>query len=180
MPCDPILSCSGSCFVQHSRISRQAGRSGRGMACTPVDSEARFGENWRARDAGDRGAGEEERLDFNLSTLLIYGALYVTFYYLVLFQQGNVPNGAGSVDFIHSKAVIIPNFEDDASLWQQNWYDVPRDPGGRRDQRGAGGRARPAVADCAGRTRQLAGTVLFVLNMWWRVRMPPAAGPPAR
>ena len=49
---------------------------------------------------------------------------------LVLFQQGNVPNGAGSVDFIHSKAVIIPNFEDDASLWQQNWYDVPRDPGG--------------------------------------------------
>ena len=27
---------------------------------------------------------------------------------------------------------------------------------------------------------QLAGTALFVLNMWWRVRMPPAAAPPAR
>src|SRR5260370_21826343 len=26
----------------------------------------------------------------NLSTLLIYGALYVTFYYLVLFQQGTL------------------------------------------------------------------------------------------
>ena len=27
---------------------------------------------------------------------------------------------------------------------------------------------------------QLAGTALFVLNMWRRVRMPPAAAPPAR
>ena len=27
---------------------------------------------------------------------------------------------------------------------------------------------------------QLAGAVLFVLNMWWRVRMPPAAAPSAR
>ena len=27
---------------------------------------------------------------------------------------------------------------------------------------------------------QLAGTALFVLNMWWRVRMPPAAAPPTR
>ena len=27
---------------------------------------------------------------------------------------------------------------------------------------------------------QLAGALLFVLNMWWRVRMPPAAGPAAR
>jgi cbb3-type cytochrome oxidase subunit 1 len=27
---------------------------------------------------------------------------------------------------------------------------------------------------------QLAGTALFVVNMWWRVRMPPAAAPPAR
>jgi heme/copper-type cytochrome/quinol oxidase subunit 1 len=27
---------------------------------------------------------------------------------------------------------------------------------------------------------QLAGTALFVLNMWWRVRMPPAAAPPVR
>jgi cbb3-type cytochrome oxidase subunit 1 len=27
---------------------------------------------------------------------------------------------------------------------------------------------------------QLAGAALFVLNMWWRVRMPPAAAPPAR
>jgi hypothetical protein len=27
---------------------------------------------------------------------------------------------------------------------------------------------------------QLAGTGLFVLNMWWRVRMPPAAAPLAR
>jgi hypothetical protein len=27
---------------------------------------------------------------------------------------------------------------------------------------------------------QLAGTALFVVNMWWRVRMPPAAMPPAR
>ena len=27
---------------------------------------------------------------------------------------------------------------------------------------------------------QLAGTALFVLNMWWRVRMPPAAAPPGR
>src|SRR5262245_22895444 len=27
---------------------------------------------------------------------------------------------------------------------------------------------------------QLAGAAVFVLNMWWRVRMPPAAAPPAR
>ena len=27
---------------------------------------------------------------------------------------------------------------------------------------------------------QLAGSALFVLNMWWRVRMPPAAAPSAR
>ena len=27
---------------------------------------------------------------------------------------------------------------------------------------------------------QIAGTGLFVVNMWWRVRMPPAATPPAR
>ena len=27
---------------------------------------------------------------------------------------------------------------------------------------------------------QLVGTALFVVNMWWRVRMPPAAAPPAR
>lgn len=27
---------------------------------------------------------------------------------------------------------------------------------------------------------QLAGAALFVLNMWWRVRMPPAAVPPSR
>jgi len=27
---------------------------------------------------------------------------------------------------------------------------------------------------------QLAGAALFVLNMWWRVRMPPAAAPSAR
>jgi cbb3-type cytochrome oxidase subunit 1 len=27
---------------------------------------------------------------------------------------------------------------------------------------------------------QLAGAALFALNMWWRVRMPPAASPPAR
>jgi hypothetical protein len=27
---------------------------------------------------------------------------------------------------------------------------------------------------------QLAGTALFVVNMWWRVRMPPAAAPPTR
>jgi len=27
---------------------------------------------------------------------------------------------------------------------------------------------------------QLGGAALFVLNMWWRVRMPPAAAPPAR
>jgi cbb3-type cytochrome oxidase subunit 1 len=27
---------------------------------------------------------------------------------------------------------------------------------------------------------QLAGAALFVLNMWWRVRMPPAALPPTR
>jgi cbb3-type cytochrome oxidase subunit 1 len=27
---------------------------------------------------------------------------------------------------------------------------------------------------------QLAGTALFVMNMWWRVRMPPAAAPPGR
>ena len=26
---------------------------------------------------------------------------------------------------------------------------------------------------------QLAGASLFVLNMWWRVRMPPAATPPS-
>jgi hypothetical protein len=32
----------------------------------------------------------------------------------------------------------------------------------------------------AGGLCQLVGTALFVLNMWWRVRMPPAAGPPAR
>jgi heme/copper-type cytochrome/quinol oxidase subunit 1 len=27
---------------------------------------------------------------------------------------------------------------------------------------------------------QLAGTAVFVANMWWRVRMPPAAAPPLR
>jgi len=27
---------------------------------------------------------------------------------------------------------------------------------------------------------QLAGAALFALNMWWRVRMPPAAAPPSR
>ena len=27
---------------------------------------------------------------------------------------------------------------------------------------------------------QVAGAALFVANMWWRVRMPPAAAPPAR
>jgi heme/copper-type cytochrome/quinol oxidase subunit 1 len=27
---------------------------------------------------------------------------------------------------------------------------------------------------------QLAGAALFALNMWWRVRMPPAAAPPTR
>jgi len=27
---------------------------------------------------------------------------------------------------------------------------------------------------------QLAGAAVFVLNMWWRVRMPPAATPPSR
>jgi cbb3-type cytochrome oxidase subunit 1 len=34
------------------------------------------------------------------------------------------------------------------------------------------------VAIAAGGLGQLAGTSLFVANMWWRVRMPPAAGPP--
>jgi len=33
---------------------------------------------------------------------------------------------------------------------------------------------RPLVA--VGGLGQVAGTVLFVLNIWWRVRMPPAAG----
>jgi cbb3-type cytochrome oxidase subunit 1 len=32
----------------------------------------------------------------------------------------------------------------------------------------------------AGGLAQVLGTGLFVLNMWWRVRMPAAAGPPAR
>jgi cbb3-type cytochrome oxidase subunit 1 len=32
---------------------------------------------------------------------------------------------------------------------------------------------RPLIA--AGGLGQLAGTILFVLNIWWRVRMPPAA-----
>lgn len=34
---------------------------------------------------------------------------------------------------------------------------------------------RPLVA--LGGLGQLAGAALFVANMWWRVRMPPAAGP---
>jgi Kef-type K+ transport system membrane component KefB len=42
-----------------------------------MDSEARFGENWRARDTGERSAGVEERLDFNLSTLLIVALIAV-------------------------------------------------------------------------------------------------------
>jgi heme/copper-type cytochrome/quinol oxidase subunit 1 len=42
---------------------------------------------------------------------------------------------------------------------------------------GAGG-LRALIA--LGGLGQLAGATLFVLNMWWRVRMPPAAGPPAR
>ena len=42
-----------------------------------MDSEARFGENWRARDAGASRAGEEERLDLNLSTLLIVALIAV-------------------------------------------------------------------------------------------------------
>ena len=32
----------------------------------------------------------------------------------------------------------------------------------------------------AGGLGQFAGAALFALNMWWRVRMPPAATPPAR
>ena len=32
----------------------------------------------------------------------------------------------------------------------------------------------------AGGLGQLVGAALFVLNMWWRVRMPPAAAPSAR
>jgi cbb3-type cytochrome oxidase subunit 1 len=32
----------------------------------------------------------------------------------------------------------------------------------------------------AGGLGQLAGALLFALNMWWRVRMPPAAAPSAR
>jgi hypothetical protein len=32
----------------------------------------------------------------------------------------------------------------------------------------------------AGGLGQLAGTLLFVVNMWWRVRMPPAAAPAPR
>jgi len=32
----------------------------------------------------------------------------------------------------------------------------------------------------AGGLGQLAAAALFVANMWWRVRMPPAAAPPAR
>lgn len=27
---------------------------------------------------------------------------------------------------------------------------------------------------------QVVGTTLFIVNMWWRVRMPPAAAPPGR
>src|SRR5262245_34240527 len=30
------------------------------------------------------------------------------------------------------------------------------------------------------RPRQVAGATLVALNMWWRVRMPPAAAPPSR
>lgn len=33
------------------------------------------------------------------------------------------------------------------------------------------------LAIAAGGLGQLAGTALFVVNMWWRVRMPPAATP---
>lgn len=36
------------------------------------------------------------------------------------------------------------------------------------------------VAVALGGLGQLVGAVLFALNMWWRVRMPPAAIPPAR
>jgi cbb3-type cytochrome oxidase subunit 1 len=32
----------------------------------------------------------------------------------------------------------------------------------------------------AGGLGQLIGALLFALNMWWRVRMPPAAAPPVR
>ncbi len=32
----------------------------------------------------------------------------------------------------------------------------------------------------AGGLGQLVGAALFALNMWWRVRMPPAAAPPSR
>jgi hypothetical protein len=42
---------------------------------------------------------------------------------------------------------------------------------------GAGG---PRWLIAAGGLGQLAGTALFVLNMWGRVRMPPAAAPPVR
>lgn len=37
---------------------------------------------------------------------------------------------------------------------------------------------RPLIA--LGGLGQVAGAALFALNMWWRVRMPPAAAPPSR
>ena len=37
---------------------------------------------------------------------------------------------------------------------------------------------RPLIA--LGGLGQVAGATLFALNMWWRVRMPPAAAPPSR
>ena len=41
------------------------------------------------------------------------------------------------------------------------------------------GAAAPRLVIAAGGLGQLAGTLLFVVNMWWRVRMP-AVAPPAR
>ena len=50
----------------------------------------------------------------NLSTLLIYGALYVTFYYLVLFQQGTIgytaAAAAASNGISTYQVVLVPQY----------------------------------------------------------------------
>ena len=49
---------------------------------------------------------------------------------LILFQSGNRLDGQGQVAFAPPKAVLIANYQDDPSLWQQQWVAIPQSSNG--------------------------------------------------